>query len=495
MLETEQPMVVDEAMLQQAVEEQGPQGQAGRIAKMEGIELHDVLQLRLDYRHILKIDHLWQFTSLTKLQLDNNIIERIAGLDCLVNLVWLNLSFNHIEVIEGLDALVKLEDLSLSNNSISVIENMDNLANLHVLSICNNKLSQLDNVTYLRKFKNLRALHCSGNVFSTEECYQEFIAAYLPNLAYLDFRLLSDETKEEAMGKYQYALEELIHNETQEQRAIEAQRKTEEEFQQHKEAFVEFLNGPQLFDSMYADDPEAERLAYLPGLLELMGALCTQLFELGLEQHQVRREDVDCFFECFREGVQDNQEIAAAMVLKFKDARREALQEMQRATDPQVLLAQIELCSEETQELHDSLMSLELQLADQLEEIIKDFERNIGDMCRDLENIHNEKILEISMTTMEKVAKNELEEASLDELRALLADKDTVENAVSASHDTHLLKIDNREDELLTRINGWMEELMKKLHHDVIARNRRRIAEIHNYIDYLKDQLDDMRPT
>lgn len=38
---------------------------------------------------ILKIDHLWQFTSLTKLQLDNNIIEKIEGLGCLTNLKWL----------------------------------------------------------------------------------------------------------------------------------------------------------------------------------------------------------------------------------------------------------------------------------------------------------------------------------------------------------------------------------------------------------------------
>ena len=38
---------------------------------------------------ILKIDGLWEFVNLTKLQLDNNIIEKIEGIDMLVNLVWL----------------------------------------------------------------------------------------------------------------------------------------------------------------------------------------------------------------------------------------------------------------------------------------------------------------------------------------------------------------------------------------------------------------------
>lgn len=38
---------------------------------------------------ILKIDNLWSFVSLTKLQLDNNIIEKLEGLELLVNLEWL----------------------------------------------------------------------------------------------------------------------------------------------------------------------------------------------------------------------------------------------------------------------------------------------------------------------------------------------------------------------------------------------------------------------
>ena len=42
---------------------------------------------------ILKIDGLWEFVNLTKLQLDNNIIEKIEGIDMLVNLVWLGKLF------------------------------------------------------------------------------------------------------------------------------------------------------------------------------------------------------------------------------------------------------------------------------------------------------------------------------------------------------------------------------------------------------------------
>lgn len=128
---------------------------------------------------ILEIDHLWEFTSLTKLQLDNNMIEKIQGLEKLLNLVWLgeftclfifqnlptspfksfatkletsfhlDLSFNNIEVIEGLDTLVKLQDLSLYNNCISLIKNMDTLEKLQILSLGKNVIAQLDNVSWI----------------------------------------------------------------------------------------------------------------------------------------------------------------------------------------------------------------------------------------------------------------------------------------------------------------------------------------------------------
>lgn len=39
---------------------------------------------------ILRIDHLWEFTSLAKLELNNNLIGKIEGLDRLVNLTWLS---------------------------------------------------------------------------------------------------------------------------------------------------------------------------------------------------------------------------------------------------------------------------------------------------------------------------------------------------------------------------------------------------------------------
>ncbi|XP_049324166.1 dynein regulatory complex subunit 3 [Astyanax mexicanus] len=501
--------VINEEMLRKAVEEQGPQGRAGRIAKEGGIQYDEVIQLRLEYKKILQIDHLWEFTSLTKLQLNNNSIEKIQGLEKLTNLLWLDLSFNKIKMIEGLEALVKLQTLSLSNNQIPAIEKMDTLEHLEILSLGENVISQIDNVIYLRRFKNLRSLNLARNPICQETNYKIFVVAYLPDLVYLDFRLVDEQTRERALTE----INVMTDNELKEKRAMEAQKITEQELQLHKDAFVEYLNGPQLFDSMFADDAEESRLASLPGVPKLLEtyqtelvALCMQIFETGLIQHAERKNEGDSFFTCCREAVSDNQQRAAQIVTDFEESRRQVMAEMQKITDPELLEAQRDNYSEKISQLSDTLMTLELQLVDQLEDVFKEFERNISDMvgafienvqgifaqCRELEKHYHEKLQEIALATLEKMARNELEEDMPEDMHLLLVDKDTVVKAVSASHDTHQLKIDNREDELMTRINSWMSAMMKSVQDEEVTRNRKRISEIRNYLEYVRNQLDEI---
>ena len=45
-----EPVVIDDELLQAAVDEQGPKEYAGEIARAEGIEFFTLLHLRLDFR-------------------------------------------------------------------------------------------------------------------------------------------------------------------------------------------------------------------------------------------------------------------------------------------------------------------------------------------------------------------------------------------------------------------------------------------------------------
>lgn len=57
---------------------------------------------------------------------------------------------------------------------------------------------------YLRKFKNLRTLNLTGNPVCDNEVYAMFIAAYLPNLVYLDFRLVEENNVRISRGAPHY---------------------------------------------------------------------------------------------------------------------------------------------------------------------------------------------------------------------------------------------------------------------------------------------------
>ncbi|XP_013798825.2 dynein regulatory complex subunit 3 [Apteryx mantelli] len=505
-----EPNVISEEMVQKAVEEQS-QDDAGQLAKREGFNFKDITELQLSFRNILQIDNLWQFENLTKLQLDNNIIEKIEALESLVHLLWLDLSFNNIEVIEGLDTLVKLQDLSLYNNRISKIEHMDALQDLQIFSIGKNNLATLEDVIYLRRFKNLRTLNLKGNPLCDNEQYAPFTVAHLPELVYLDFKLVSDTMREAAILKYQYSTEPLKQVEAQALAQLEEKQAKQNELEYHETAFVEYLNGSFLFESMYEEDAEAAKLAYLPGVDDLLQAyrkefvsVCENLFNYGLKQYEKREAEVSDFYESLHEALTANQEQGRKIILEFENRNKRTLDEIQNVSSYDIAESKLAEYNEDILQLSETLMTLEMQTADQLEELIKDFERNIAVLvstfienvqgmmaqCRDLENHHHEKLLEISINTLEKSAKNELDKDLPDNVRMLFVDKNTIVNAVNASHDIHLLKIDNREGDILSNAHRWQASVTEKALQNEIDRNRNRVKEIIQYIDHLQEELE-----
>ena len=137
------------------------------------------------------------------MQLDNNIICKIQGLNSLVNLRWLDLSFNLIEKIEGLEHNKELEDLSLYTNKITELSGLEELSKLNVLSVGRNKIEKLEPMLlYLKKLKNrLQVLKIEDNPFKSEEknnkdnLSRNKTIAWLKDLKYLDYRIISDEER------------------------------------------------------------------------------------------------------------------------------------------------------------------------------------------------------------------------------------------------------------------------------------------------------------
>lgn len=72
----------------------------------------------------------------------------------------------------------------------------------------------------------------------------------------------------------------------------------------------------------------------------------------------------------------------------------------------------------------------------------------------------------------------------------LLTDKDTLVSALNTSHDTHLLAIDSREDSIAHRSKSDLSRLLEGVGEEELARNRRKVTEIRQYIDWEKQGVE-----
>ncbi|NXX28687.1 DRC3 protein, partial [Nicator chloris] len=476
-----EPNIIDDELVQKAIEEKCPED-LGDLARRENINLMVMTELQLSFKSILQINNLWPLENLTKLQLDNNFIEKIEGLESLVHLVWLDLSFNNIEIIEGLDTLVKLQDLSLYSNRISKIEHMDALQELQIFSIGKNNLTILEDVVYLRRLKNLRTLNLSGNPFCSKEHYTLFVVAHLPSLMYLDFKLVRHSTVRflhSLIGKSGNSiLQSLCFV------ALGAGSLQKSGSQKHTTAFVAFLNGSLLFDNLYAGDREAAILASLPAVEDLLQAypswfvlVSENLYNYGLEEYGKREAEVSKFYKRLHEILAVNQQESKRIISDFESRNQRRLDELFQAGSGDIAESKVAQGKEDTCKLWDALMTLEALVSNDLEELLQDFKRSIdviastfietiqgiypfhSTQCRDLENEHHEKLMEIVIATLDKLEENEFEEDLQDDVpedvRRLLVDKNTIVNALNMSHSIRLRKIDKRESDMLCNIYQW----------------------------------------
>ncbi|KAL3285156.1 hypothetical protein HHI36_019277 [Cryptolaemus montrouzieri] len=236
------PRAIDDEFLQEKLLELTQHGEAGRLARNEGLPFDKAEVLYLDYSNILKLDHLWVLTNLKKLVLNNNWIAKVESIDMLIHLTHLDLSFNKLTKIEGLEKLINLEQLSLFDNQISVIENIDTLQKLVIFSIGRNQINERYNILYLRKLKSLKSLNMAENPCAYEENFRLYVAAFLPQLVYYEYRIIHDLEREVGMETFNEEYFQTEQKETIEKAKQAAKEKELADAQLHARSFVEYLN-------------------------------------------------------------------------------------------------------------------------------------------------------------------------------------------------------------------------------------------------------------
>ncbi|XP_043957124.1 dynein regulatory complex subunit 3 isoform X2 [Gambusia affinis] len=327
------------------------------------------IRLQLEFKNMVKMDFLHDFTSLIRLDLNNNIIQRIWGLDRLINLTWLNLSFNKIENIEGLDSLRKLELLNLAFNKISVIKNMDTLENLTHFFISKNQITQKECVHYLMRFKNLFKLSIGGNPFTEKDDHSLYVAAFIPNVTLLDNILITPKMREEAAVQYKFELKKFLESQN-------AQEKIDEDTVVDSAAPV-----------MSADEAEATRPDSLPGAPPAQTSqskivqLCSQIFPIDSDEYKQLETELNSFFVGQSETEAHYQQRSLEMLASFDEQHSVRIKDIKNIQDPELHRLKIIDLRNLTSNLFKNLMGMEFEFVKNLDDNIILLDNFISDMA------------------------------------------------------------------------------------------------------------------
>ena len=68
----------------------------------------------------------------------------------------------------------------------------------------------------------------------------------------------------------------------------------------------------------------------------------------------------------------------------------------------------------------------------------------------------------------------------------MLVDKETLTNVLNTAHDTHMLVLDDKEDKITQRASQDLADVVKDMQDKELVRNRKKVAEICQFIETLK---------
>ncbi|KAK0088558.1 hypothetical protein PV326_004802 [Microctonus aethiopoides] len=526
-----EPGVINYTCLINLITQQAPTGEAGRLYHEDGIKLNEIEEIRIEFLRILKIDHLWNMTNLIKLSLSHNKIEKIENLDALVKLCELDISFNSIKIMENLNCLSKLEVLLLAGNQIDTIEGIDNLKNLTIFSIANNKIQGWEHVLYLRQFKNLRSVNCNGNPCTLQENYNDYLIAFLPQIIYFSYSMVREEDRARAMKIHWRSIVKIEDDEAKAQVALKEEHALKKKSAIDSAAFVDHLDDDELFLLSFLNDKEGtalknindDTLAVFNEYKKNFYIVCHELYQFGIEQHSLREKEIEIFsvvVEEARDAVRDEARRIIDSIEKYKnesfakfnigikefDKKLDAKSAIDQTDLPiDVKIAKIQNFTENFNEFLSSiwtkLVYSEVVLHEQIEDVNETFKLNIADM-KDIfvESVRvlfsrMRNILVEYRDTIQRVVVSHLNDFTEDELKIpsqfidICGDINILSNTLASSHDIHSQIIDSREDEIISAVNKWFNDLVIRLRKYENSRHRRRILEISHVVQYHRELL------
>ncbi|OMJ93728.1 hypothetical protein SteCoe_3296 [Stentor coeruleus] len=496
--DTVDPNVINDELIKKYIKEFNLEN---KIFGLDDMPFSELLELKLSFQNILKIQNLRGLTKLKKLCLDNNIITKIEGLgEELAEIEWLDLSFNNISVVEGLDNLISLTDLSLFHNLIKVVDSgLDKCERLNLLSLGDNKISDREpTVGYLRKLPHLQVLKLEGNEMCNDQYYKSYVMAHLSNLKYLDYILIDPQEVIKAKEEHreELLLKENLErpDEDQERRKKEAEKK-----EQLDEAFLSITDN--ILENVQEECKEEEKkIKVLPEQDALFDTFCEK-FKDGLTSFQnkiigmneIRLQMISKFKQSVKNAEEENEKEDIRHISDYERKEKNSLRTFELSEQDEAAEEILKAIFPEVDSLENILIDKELQLVERINEAIDRFEKNlkttvdsIKDECKNFQEEMNKEV-EVYFQDIDRIKDEELkkffaENANLDaftpEQREVYTDRDGLNNAISTLAEEYKNMVFSIEEETNKAYDEELESFITTFKDEKHDRNRQHIREI-----------------
>lgn len=463
------------------------------------VVFEELSSLSLTHNRIFRISSLEALTNLKKLVLNGNMIQKIENLDRLVNLEWLDLSFNKISKIEGLDKLSNLKDLSLHQNNISKIEGLEKLEKLQILSLGSNNISSMADVQGLRPYKSLRVLNLKHNPVQDQESYVVSVIAFLPQIQYLDYKLLQPTAAQKAY--YPRELDNVLNEEKKNAATI---KDTEEKLKMFKEdEKMNVIGLRSMYDDMLTQDKIYESIIQhfdiFAGFKQEVTMKIESEFRKEVEMYHTKVkllqeekvEEKAKFTRSMQEARSTGKDKSVELIQVFEKIKAKKIENYYETGNDE----ELQTLSAEVKKLEGELMSTEMLLVEQTEDIFDEYNSYLR-KCKDhsnsirgefnmkvgnaLENfkLKTEEFIERERERLQEEEGDEEEdedfEIEADDDEDAFDDEDEEENAAELIK-KRVMKTVKDEDKLKEAINGSYES-QKEFTEELIALHTRQEA-------------------
>ena len=506
------PCVINETLLQRGARDGLTEPERERLEDAEkhgtvsnALSPPEVKVLRLTYMHIRKIDNLQCYTALQELYLANNLITKIENLSSLTTLKKLDLSFNMVSDFEGLEALVNLEELSLFKNRIEKLESFPILPKLRLLSLGRNKIADLGELSHLYKLKGLRVLTMIDNPVEEKDIFKLTVLAYCQNLHFLDYARVSASDVTDAKERHSDQLNQLQQQDYLDKQQEENEKNAEATAKLYRDAFLNKIVDLHL--SLFKKDSDHAKLRTINDIAQPYMRFVDDLkkavdaFAADMKTQFKLLNDEDAQFQEAYQTITERNRLEMISVVKELERKRRAFMASLNTEEEQLNEDENDDTEsmkfiQELDDYKDIMFTKEFALVDMVNEMIRAFETELFDekmgvinekissffnVVRTLETDYNEKVTDICMKLWERFNQGEAIDVT-DEIRSILVDKDTLMTTITQSHEHRTTKLYRRQEDISQMYKGKIEMLASNTRQTDLERNRKRIAEISNYI-------------